>query len=165
MLLKDNISTADGMLRGVHFACREKLCTFVNAERDGCITGHGVVHLEGYAFAHRVWVQIPPLLKVLRPTGLAATIGFPKRFAIGVHESAPLDPDQQCRTSKQFLYDFFNWMGKNATSTPRRTYYDKFALIMHMKILEGVRDFVQEVDAVPQADAPDTDRELFHQKL
>ena len=125
-------SSADGMLRGVHFACREKLCTFVNAERDGCITGHGVVHFEGYAFAHRVWAQIPPLLKVLRPTGLAATIGFPKRFAIGVHESAPLDPDQQCRTSKQFLYDFFNWMGKNATSTPRRTYYDNFALTMHM---------------------------------
>ena len=43
----DEVTTAyhcgsgpDSTTRGMHFASREKLCTFVNGERDSCLTGH-----------------------------------------------------------------------------------------------------------------------------
>jgi hypothetical protein len=134
----------DSTTRGVHFASREKLCTFVNGERDSCITGNGTVHLDRYSFAHRVWGQICAVTKVLRPTGMAATIGFPKRFALAFHERAPRETDQQSTTSRQFLIDFHNWLGEHATSQARSPYYDNFALTMHRKTLEACTDFVNQ---------------------
>ncbi len=93
-------SSPESTTRGVHFASREKLCTFINGERDSCLTGNGKLHLDAYAFVHRVWGQIDAVTRVLRPTGMAATIGFPKRFAIAFHERAQRESEQQCQHSK-----------------------------------------------------------------
>ena len=68
-------SGPDSTTRGMHFASREKLCTFVNGERDSCLTGHGLVTLDQYSFTHRVWGQLDAVTRVLRPSGMAATIG------------------------------------------------------------------------------------------
>ena len=56
----------------------------MNFERDSCVTGTGAVHLENYSFVHQVYGQLEAVEQVLRSLGgIGATIGFPKRFAVG----------------------------------------------------------------------------------
>ena len=128
---------SSGDARGMHHASREKVLGYVNGERDSVLTADGIVTLEGYSFAHRVWGQIEPMTKVLMPRGVAGTLGFPKRFALSFHQRCDTEPDQQCAASKKFLLDFHDWLGLRATPTKREPHFDNFALTMHFKTLQG----------------------------
>lgn len=63
---------------GVHFAEKDKMCTWLNCERDVVTTGTGSVVLEKYPFLHQVFGQLLPVEMVLKPDG----VGFTKRFHV-----------------------------------------------------------------------------------
>ena len=69
-------TSGENSTRGLHFASREKMNTWVNCERDSVATGHGSMHLEGYSFVHQVFGQNAAVEKVLQPGGLAGALGF-----------------------------------------------------------------------------------------
>ena len=54
------------------------------------------------------------------------------------------DPDQQSQSSKEFLIDFFGWMGRVASNHDKDHYFDKFALPVLRKALQGIYDFLHE---------------------
>ena len=62
--------------RGVHFACKSKLLSYVNTERDSTITGQNATHDRLYAFMHYVMGQKPAVQHVLK----LGALGFTKRF-------------------------------------------------------------------------------------
>ena len=130
--------------------------TWVNCERDACVTGDGPVHIDGYSFVHQVFGQIPAVTQVLRPSGIAASLGFAKRFSIGFFGISRAEPDQQCDASKALLFDFHDWMGEHASSVASYSCLDPFAETLFSVVLDSVKRFVEETQ--------DLD-ELFAQKL
>ena len=63
---------------GLHFASRQKMCTFVNCEIDSSVTGHDPAHFSEYSFYHLVYGQIDPIEEVLKPSGSE----FSKQFNV-----------------------------------------------------------------------------------
>ena len=57
---------------------RAKMNTYVNCERDSCVTGAGSFHLENYSFLHQVLGQPEAIECVLRP----GSIGYQKRYHV-----------------------------------------------------------------------------------
>ena len=117
-------SSPESTTRGIHFVSREKMNTWVNCERDSCVTGNGALHLEDYSFVHQVYGQLPAILKVLRPEGLSGSIGFAKRFGIGFYRKGSAEPDQGCETAKELLADFHDWLCQWAIGSQRFPYLD-----------------------------------------
>lgn len=153
--------------RGIHFISKEKINSWVNGEREGTKTSRDVDACRDYSFVHQVFGQFEVVEKILTPQGLSASTGFSKRLAQGYFFEAPLDHQQQAATSKQFLVDMFNWMGKEISEnpppkpnkvppqfqldqdeeveeTPRRHYLDEIAESMYRKVQQAVSDWTKE---------------------
>eukprot|EP00969_Alexandrium_andersonii_P222776 9839774-Alexandrium_andersonii.AAC.1 len=65
-IVSDEVSTSYALggsssAAGLHAANKDKLCTWLNAERDVVTTGHGRTVLDGYAFLHQVYGQLAPV--------------------------------------------------------------------------------------------------------
>ena len=85
---------------GLHVANKDKLCTWLNAERDVVATGQGRLVLESYAFVHQVYGQLEKVEIVLKPEGQ----GFVKRFhAVWQVQPAEWSPGQDVTRSRPFL--------------------------------------------------------------
>ena len=101
--------------RGVHFISKEKMNSWVNGEREGSKSGVSADCVQHYSFVHQVFGQMDVVEKILKPCGLSASTGFSKRFAQGYFFNAPMEAQQMASSSKNFLIEMINWMGKNIT--------------------------------------------------
>ena len=117
------------------------MCTWLNCEDDKTVTGDGATALTHYTFVHQVYGQVSLCEYVLQPTASM----FSKRIH-ATWQTRPVtsDPDQQSQSSKEFLIDFFGWMGCVASSQDKDHYFDKFALPVLRKALQGISDFLHE---------------------
>ena len=117
------------------------MITWVNCERDACITGSGAMHIEGYSFLHQVYGQIPAVAKTLRPTGIASALGYAKRFGIGFFGHVNGEPNQPCSDSKMLLLEFHDWLGMHASSLAVKPYLDPYALTLFHAVQRAATDF------------------------
>ncbi|CAL1139590.1 unnamed protein product, partial [Cladocopium goreaui] len=126
---------------GLHYGNKEKMCTWLNCEGDKTVTGDGATALTHYIFVHHVYGQVSLCEYVLQPTASM----FSKRIH-ATWQTRPVtsDPDQQSQSSKEFLIDFFGWMGRVASNQDKDHYFDKFALPVLRKALQGISDFLHE---------------------
>ena len=126
---------------GLHYGNKEKMCTWLNCEDDKTVTGDGATALTHYTFVHQVYGQVSLCEYVLQPTASM----FSKRIH-ATWQTRPVtsDPDQQSQSSKEFLIDFFGWMGRVASNQDKDHYFDKFALPVLRKALQGISDFFHE---------------------
>ena len=126
---------------GLHYGNKEKMCTWLNCEDDKTVTGDGATALTHYTFVHQVYGQVSLCEYVLQPTASM----FSKRIH-ATWQTRPVtsDPDQQSQSSKEFLIDFFGWMGRVASNQEKDHYFDKFALPVLRKALQAISDFLQE---------------------
>ena len=126
---------------GLHYGNKEKMCTWLNCEDDKTVTGDGATALTHYTFVHQVYGQVSLCEYVLQPTASM----FSKRIH-ATWQTRPVtsDPDQQSQSSKEFLIDFFGWMGRVASNHDKDHYFDKFALPVLRKALQGIYDFLHE---------------------
>ncbi|CAL1145646.1 unnamed protein product [Cladocopium goreaui] len=129
---------------GLHYGNKEKMCTWLNCEGDKTVTGDGATALTHYIFVHHVYGQVSLCEYVLQPTASM----FSKRIH-ATWQTRPVtsDPDQQSQSSKEFLIDFFGWMGRMASNQDKDHYFDKFALPVLRKALQGPK-------AVPDVKTP-----------
>ena len=147
-IISDEIATTyavtsgrDVRASGVHFGNKDKMCTWLNCEDDSTVTGEGSMVLSEYSFVHQVYGQVPLCEYVLQPTASM----FSKRIhATWQVRPAACDPDQQSQFSKEFLVDFFGWMGRTCCAAKRDHHFDKFGLPVLRKALQAISDFLQE---------------------
>ena len=147
-IISDEIATTyavtsgrDVRASGVHFGNKDKMCTWLNCEDDSTVTGEGSMVLSEYSFVHQVYGQVPLCEYVLQPSASM----FSKRIhATWQVRPAACDPDQQSQFSKEFLVDFFGWMGRTCCAEKRDHHFDKFALPVLRKALQAISDFLQE---------------------
>ncbi|CAL1137511.1 unnamed protein product [Cladocopium goreaui] len=123
---------------GLHYGNKEKMCTWLNCEDDKTVTGDGATALSHYT---QVYGLVSLCEYVLQPTASM----FSKRIH-ATWQTRPVtsDPDQQSQSSKEFLIDFFGWMGRVASNQDKDHYFDKFALPVLRKALQGISDFFHE---------------------
>lgn len=147
-IISDEIATTyavtsgrDARNCGLHYGNKEKMCTWLNCEDDKNATGEGYTALSDYAFLHQVYGQVSLCEFVLQPTASM----FSKRIhATWQMRPAACDPDQQTMTSKQFLIDFFGWMGREASNKTGDHHFDVFALSVLRKALQAIADFLSD---------------------
>ncbi|CAL1150776.1 unnamed protein product [Cladocopium goreaui] len=122
----------------LHYGNKEKMCTWLNCEDDKTVTGDGATALSHYT---QVYGLVSLCEYVLQPTASM----FSKRIH-ATWQTRPVtsDPDQQSQSSKEFLIDFFGWMGRVASNQDKDHYFDKFALPVLRKALQGISDFFHE---------------------
>ena len=61
------------------------------------------------------------------------------------------DPNQQTEHSRQFLIDFFGWLGRHASSDVRDHDFDGFAYTLFRNVQRAIEDFIETVGRVPEA--------------
>ncbi|CAL1129274.1 unnamed protein product [Cladocopium goreaui] len=118
----------------LHYGNKEKMCTWLNCEDDKTVTGDGATALTHYTFVHQVYGQVSLCEYVLQPT---ASMFCKRIHATWQTRPVTSDPDQQSQSSKEFLIDFFGWMGRVASNQDKDHYFDKFALPVLRKALQG----------------------------
>ena len=120
----------------------------INCEDDKSRTREGRCTLSGYSFLHQVYGEVSLCERVLKPNG--------SMFAEGIHaawQMRPVPPnlDQQTEHSKQFLIDFFGWLGRHASSDVRDHHFDGFAYTLFCNVQRAIEDFIQTVGRMPAA--------------
>ena len=133
---------------GLLYGNKEKLRTWLNCEDDRSRTREGRCTLSGYSFLHQVYGEVSLCERVLKPNG--------SMFAEGIHaawQMRPVPPnlDQQTEHSKQFLIDFFGWLGRHASSDVRDHHFDGFAYTLFRNVQRAIEDFIQTVGRMPAA--------------
>jgi hypothetical protein len=129
--------------QSLHLQSRGVMCTFVNCERDACVTGAQPDHNDSYNFYHSVWGQHEPVTEILLPR----PGGFSKRFHMFFVTRRPhWCPSQVSEVSQRFWLDFHNWMCQFClpAGNERRARNDTFALVLMDSVLEACTDFLAQ---------------------
>ena len=88
---------------GIHFAIKQKICTYVHCEKDKSVTAICPFASSTYAFFHLVYGQLDAVAEVMLPK----EGGFSKRFhLVFAQYTVNNDPDHPAGASKQFVKDF-----------------------------------------------------------
>ena len=96
--------------QGIHFAVKQKLCTYLHCEADTAVTGPAHYASGEYSFFHLAYGQIGAAFEVLEPK----EGGFTKRFHIAfANYKACSDPDQPAAESKAFILRYHDWMAEH----------------------------------------------------
>ena len=122
---------------------RSKLNTYVNQEPDDVQTGTGKIHLQDYAFQHKVAGQPPVVEWCMRPAPHASH----KRYHFTLSVDKPTcNMDQAFAASDSYLRDFHDFLFRHALSKPCGIILDKYARGMFAAANRAVDD-VLEVQA------------------
>ena len=119
-----------------------------HCEDDKSRTREGRCTLSGYSFLHQVYGEVSLCEHVVKPNG--------SMFAEGIHaawQMRPVPPnlDQQTEHSRQFLIDFFGWLGRHASSDVRDHHFDGFAYTLFRNVQRAIEDFIETVGRMPAA--------------
>ena len=96
---------------GIHFATKQKMCTWLHCEPDSSVTGIAPYTAKEYSFFHLAYGQVGASAEVLEPK----EGGFSKRFHIAfANYKSHGDPDQPANDSKAFILGYHDWLAAHA---------------------------------------------------
>ena len=96
---------------GIHFATKQKMCTWLHCEPDSSVTGIAPYTATEYSFFHLAYGQVGASAEVLEPK----EGGFSKRFHIAfANYKSHGDPDQPANDSKAFILRYHDWLASHA---------------------------------------------------